>query len=133
MDWLRFLPLAGRVLIGASFMFSGAGKIAAYDGTVAYITATGLPFAPLGWALAIVIEIGAGALLILGLNAKAAALLLALFCVATAVLFHHNFADRNQMVHFFLNIMIVGGLLQIIYFGPGPFSWRARTIQSSTA
>jgi len=31
--------------------------------------------------------------------------------------------DRNQMIHFFKNMMIVGGLVQIVHFGPGRLSW----------
>jgi putative oxidoreductase len=42
--------------------------------------------------------------------------------VATAIFFHRNFADQNQMIHFLKNIMIAGGLLQIVYFGAGPMS-----------
>ena len=33
-----------------------------------------------------------------------------------------NFADQNQMIHFLKNVMITGGLLQIVYFGAGPMS-----------
>jgi len=45
-----------------------------------------------------------------------------LFTLATAIFFHHNFADQNQMIHFLKNIMLMGGLLNIAYFGAGPVS-----------
>ncbi len=49
---------------------------------------------------------------------------------ATAIFFHRNFADQNQMIHFLKNVMIAGGLLQIVYFGAGPMSIDAARKQS---
>jgi putative oxidoreductase len=51
---------------------------------------------------------------------------LAVFTLAAAIFFHHDFADRNQMIHFLKNIMIIGGLLQIAHFGAGRYSLDAR-------
>jgi len=121
----RFLPLLGRIMIGLPFIMSGFGKLVAYDGTVAGISAVGLPLAPLGWALAVATELGGGALLIIGFRARVVAFVVALFALATAVFFHRNFADQNQMIHFLKNIMLAGGLLQIAYFGAGPLSLDA--------
>jgi putative oxidoreductase len=53
--------------------------------------------------------------------------ILAAFTVATALFFHRNFADQNQMIHFLKNFMIVGGLLQIVHFGAGAVSLDNRT------
>jgi hypothetical protein len=47
---------------------------------------------------------------------------LALFSLATAVSFHSNFADQNQMINFLKNMMMAGGLLQIVAFGAGALS-----------
>ena len=47
---------------------------------------------------------------------------LALFSLATALAFHSNFADQNQMIHFLKNVMMAGGLLQIVAFGAGALS-----------
>lgn len=118
----RFLPLLGRILIGAPFLMSGLGKLGAHDATVGYIGSVGLPAAQLGWLLAIAVEFGGGALLIAGYRARIVATLLAIFSVATAIFFHRNFADQNQMIHFLKNIMLAGGLLQVVYFGAGPLS-----------
>ena len=126
MDVTRFLPLLGRLLIGLPFLMSGFGKLTAYGATTAYIGSVGLPLAPLGWAIAVAFEIGGGLLLLLGFRARAVAFGLAVFTLATAIFFHRNFADQNQMIHFLKNIMIVGGLLQIAHFGAGRFSLDAR-------
>lgn len=123
---LNYLPVVGRALIGAPFILTGIGKLAAYSATVGYIASTGLPFAPLGWAIALSVELGGGCLLIFGYQARVVAALLALFSIATAVIFHNHFADQNQMIHFLKNIMMAGGLLQIAYFGAGPLSLDAR-------
>lgn len=126
----RYLPLLGRVLIGAPFILSGMGKLATHDTTVGYISSVGLAFPQLGWLIAMVVEVGGGALLIIGYRARVVALVVALFTLATAIFFHRNFADQNQMIHFLKNIMLVGGLLQIVYFGAGPMSIDASRKQS---
>jgi putative oxidoreductase len=118
----RYLPLLGRVMIGAPFILSGLGKLAAHDATVGYISSVGLAFPQLAWLIAMTVEMGGGALLLAGYRTRVVALIVALFTLATAIFFHRNFADQNQMIHFLKNIMIAGGLLQIVYFGAGPLS-----------
>ncbi|MFL9984869.1 DoxX family protein [Paraburkholderia sediminicola] len=126
MDRFKFLPLLGRILIGAPFVMSGLGKLAAYGATVGYIAAMGLPVPPLAFILAVLTELGGGLLLLSGYRARVVSLAMAVFCVVTALFFHHNFADQNQMIHFLKNVMMAGGLLQITYFGAGAFSLDAR-------
>ncbi|MGB9332338.1 MAG: DoxX family protein [Steroidobacteraceae bacterium] len=130
-DSTRFLPFAGRLLIGGIFLMSGLTKISAYAGITAAISGAGLPFASLGFCVALVVEIGLGLLLVLGYRTRAVALGLAIWCVVTAVFFHRNFADQNMMIQFLKNMMIAGGLLQIVHFGAGAVSLdhrrRART------
>ncbi len=87
-----------------------------------YIGSVGLPLPPLGWAVAVAVEIGGGALLLAGYRTRPVAFLMALFALATAIFFHRNFADQNEMIHFLKNVMLAGGLLQIAYFGAGAFS-----------
>src|ERR1700761_1154601 len=93
----RYLPLLERVLIGAPFILSGLGKLTAHDATVGYISSVGLAFPQLGWLIAIAVEMGGGALLLLGYRARLVALIVGLFTLATAIFFHRNFADQNQM------------------------------------
>jgi putative oxidoreductase len=126
----RYLPLLGRVLIGAPFILSGLSKLVAHDATVGYISSVGLAFPQLAWLLAMAVEMGGGALLLIGYRARPVALIVALFALATAIFFHRNFTDQNQLIHFLKNIMIVGGLLQIVYFGAGPMSIDASRKQS---
>jgi putative oxidoreductase len=106
---------------------SGLGKLTAYSTTVAMIVAAGLPVRPLAFAVAAVVELGGGLLLVLGYHARSVALVLAVFCFATAISFHNNFTDQNQMMHFLKDVKITGGLFQIAAFGAGAISierWR---------
>jgi putative oxidoreductase len=96
----RYLPFVGRLLIGLPFAMSGLSKLAAYGQTTAIIAAVGLPVPPLAYAVAVAIELGGGLLLIAGFQTRIVATALALFSIATAVSFHSNFADQNQMIHF---------------------------------
>jgi putative oxidoreductase len=130
MDANRYLPLLGRLLIGLPFAMSGLGKLGAYSATTGMIAAVGLPAPPLAYAVAVVVELGGGLLLIAGYQARAVAAALALFSIATAVSFHSNFADQNQMIHFLKNVMMAGGLLQIAAFGAGAFSLDNRSSKS---
>ena len=127
----RYLPAIGRILIGGIFAMSGLTKIAAYSATTGMIQAAGLPLAPLGAAVAVAVEIGLGLLLLLGWRVRPVAAALALWCLVTAVFFHRNFADQNMMIHFLKNLMIAGGLLQIVHFGAGAFSLDARRTAGS--
>ncbi|NPT60134.1 DoxX family protein [Paraburkholderia elongata] len=132
MERFKFLPLLGRILIGAPFVMSGLGKLGAYAATVGYIAAMGLPVPPLAFVAAVLVELGGGLLLLSGYRARAVSLAMAVFCVVTAMFFHHNFADQNQMIHFLKNVMMAGGLLQITYFGAGAFSLDARSGRASS-
>ncbi len=122
----RYLPFIGRLLIGGIFAISGLTKALAYTGTTTAITAVGLPLAPIGWTIALIVEIGCGVLLLVGFRARPVAAILAVWCLLTAVFFHHDFTDQNMMIHFLKNIMIAGGLLQIVYFGAGALSIDSR-------
>jgi putative oxidoreductase len=126
MSATRYLPFVGRLMIGLPFAMSGFGKLAAYTATTGMISAAGLPFPPLAFAVAVAVELGGGLLLVAGYRTQYVAAVLAVFALATAVSFHSNFADQNQMIHFLKNVMMAGGLLQISAFGAGAFSIDAR-------
>ena len=118
----RYLPFVGRLMIGLPFAMSGLSKLGAYGATTGMISAVGLPFAPLAFAVAVATELGGGLLRIAGYRVRYVAAALPLFSLATAMSFHHNFADQDQMIHFLKNVMMAGGLLQIAAFGAGAVS-----------
>ena len=118
--------LVGRILLATIFVMSGVGKLADPAGTIGYIGAAGLPLAPLAYAGAVALELGGGIALILGYRTQIVAAALALFSLLAAVAFHAAFADQNQMIHFFKNVAMAGGLLQVVAFGGGRLSLDAR-------
>lgn len=118
--------LAGRALIAAIFVMSGLGKITQPAASIAYMTAAGLPLAPLGLAAAALVELGGGIALILGYRTRFAAAVLAVFAIITALIFHSALSDQNQFIHFFKNVAVAGGLLQVVAFGGGRLSLDAR-------
>ena len=126
MSTTRYLPFAGRLMIGLPFAMSGFGKLAAYGATTGMISAAGLPLPPLAFAVAVAVELGGGLLLVAGYRVRLVAGVLAVFALATAISFHSNFADQNQMIHFLKNVMMAGGLLQIVAFGAGALSFDTR-------
>lgn len=120
---------AGRVLLASLFLLSGFSKLSAPAATIGYISAAGLPLPQAAYAAALFVEIVLAAALIFGYRTRIVAVAIAAFTLATAVGFHSNFADQNQFIHFFKNVAIAGGLLQVAAFGAGALSvdaWRER-------
>jgi|SRR5580658_10301790 putative oxidoreductase len=128
----KYVPLLGRILLGVPFVMSGLSKLGAYAATTGYIASVGLPAPQLAFIVAVATELGGGLLLLSGYRARLVSVLLAVFCLVTALFFHHNFADQNQMIHFLKNVMIAGGLLQITYYGAGARNLRTGSEESSS-
>jgi putative oxidoreductase len=116
---LTVLPLLGRVLLAAVFLFSAVGKILDPSGTRAMMESFGMPAAGPLLVAAIFVEVAGAILLLTGRAARWGALLLALFLIPTTLIFHTAFWDRSQLAHFLKNLAIIGGLLQVIAFGGG--------------
>jgi putative oxidoreductase len=119
-------PALGRLLLIALFLVSGFGKLAAPTATKAYIASMGLPFPDLANLASIAVELGIGALFLPGFQTRLAAAALALYSVATSLLFHHDLGDQNEMLHFLKDLAIAGGFLQVAAFGGGALSLDAR-------
>ncbi|KAB7644372.1 DoxX family protein [Polymorphobacter fuscus] len=117
-----YLPAIGRVGIAAIFILSGISKLTAPEGTIGYIASAGLPLPQVALVLAILLELVGGALLAIGYRTRLVAAVLAVFTVAAAIFFHAALDDQNQFIHFFKNLAIAGGLLQVVAFGAGRFS-----------
>jgi len=112
--------LIGRILLSSIFILAGINKIGGYEGTQGYMQAMGVPGSLL--PLVILLEVGAGAALLIGWRARIMALMLTAFCLIAAIIFHSNFADQMQMILFMKNLAISGGLLFVFAFGPGAWS-----------
>ncbi|MGV3456230.1 DoxX family protein [Sphingomonas sp.] len=117
------LPLFARIAIAAIFLLSGLSKLTAPAGTIGYIASAGLPLPEVGYAIALLVEIVGGLLLVVGYRTRIVAAALALFTVAAAIFFHNSLGDQNEFIHFFKNLAIAGGLLQVVAFGAGRLSF----------
>lgn len=118
--------LVARIGLAAIFLISGFGKLAAHEGTVGYIASVGLPAAELGYWIAVVIEILGGLAIVAGYKTRIVAPTLAVFSLVTAVFFHNQLGDQNQMIHFLKNIGLAGGFLMLYVAGPGALSLEKR-------
>jgi putative oxidoreductase len=116
----KYSHLAGRILLALIFIIAGAGKIADPVGTMGYMTAMGVPSILL-WPT-IALELLGGIAIIIGLQTRPVAYLLAAFCIVSALIFHRNFADQMQMVMFLKNLAIAGGFLLLASSGAAGFS-----------
>lgn len=115
------LALLGRVMIAAIFLISGWAKVTGYAGTQQYMEAAGLPGSLL--PAVILVEILGGLMVVFGFYTRIAALALAGYSIVSAVFFHMDFADMNQMIHFQKNVAIAGGFLVLAAFGPGAWAF----------
>ncbi len=89
----------------------------AYNATVGYMESVGVPGMML--PLTILVEFGGGLALLLGFQARFAALGLAGFSLITALLFHGGAEDA---INFMKNMAMTGGLLFLMLHGAGKFS-----------
>ncbi|WP_226664067.1 DoxX family protein [Microbulbifer aggregans] len=122
-----FTKLIARILMSVMFIVSGYAKIGAYAGTQEYMASVGVPGALL--PLVILLELGGGIAILFGFFTRWVALAFAVFCLASAWLFHNVPGDQMQQIMFMKNLTIAGGFLALACAGAGRFSFdhaRAR-------
>lgn len=111
----NLIDFLGRLLISAIFLLSAYNKIFSIDGTMSWMEGFGIPGLLLYPTIAL--EIILPLFIIIGYKAKLSAGLLAIFCVATAFIFHYDFVDQMQTISFLKNLGLAGGLLFIVVNG----------------
>jgi len=119
--------LVGRILLAFLFLKSGWGKIGGFEQTAGMMASKGITMAQVALAITILVELGAGILLVVGYKARWAALAIAAWLVPVTLMFHGFWAVpaeqvMNQENHFFKNVAIFGGMLMVFAFGPGRYS-----------
>ena len=112
----NLFDLIGRIFISLIFLLSGYNKIFNYENTVAWMEGFGMP----GFLLwpAIVLEVILPILVIIGYRTQISAIMLAIFCIATALIFHYDFANQTQTIAFLKNLGLAGGFFIIAAHGP---------------
>lgn len=120
-DWASAL---GRTGLAAIFLWAGYGKLVHLDGNIGYMKAFGVPAPELLIWPALLAELIGGAMLLIGLKARLAALALIAFTLPASFIFHAWWgapADQvmNAQIHFMKNLAILGGLLTVVAHGAG--------------
>ena len=123
-----FVQPLGRIMLALIFILAGVGKMMDPAGTMGYMHSVGLPGVLL-WPT-IALEVLGGLAVAVGFKTRFAAIALAIFSVATAVIFHRNFADQMQMILFLKNIAMAGGLLLLAVGGRTACSMDNRRTQT---
>ena len=117
---MQIIELIGRIFISLVFLIAGFGKIFSYENTIDYMESFGVP----GYLLipAIIVEILFPLLVIIGYKTKSSALILALFSLLLALVFHTDFSNQMQLMSFLKNLSLSGGFLIVFINGAGKFS-----------
>jgi len=116
------VALVGRALMCAIFVEAGLSKLLAPAGAIGMMAGHGLPLPTVTYIVVLIIEIGGGLAILLGFQIRAVAALMALYCIATALIAHYHPEDQNQMINFMKNICMAGGFLQLVAWGGGRYT-----------
>lgn len=124
----KFNPILGlvaRIFLGLIFVMGGVGKIQGFEGFQGYMESGGIPgvLAP----AVIAFEILAGAAVIIGFQARLAALALAGFSILAALMYHFDFGNQMQVTMFMKNLAIAGGMLMVFIHGSGQYSLQKQS------
>ena len=117
---MHIVEFIGRILLSALFLIEGVGKISMQEDVIMYMADYGVPeilFIP-----AIILEILFPLLLIIGYKTKLSALIMALFTLTVAIIFHTDFSEGMQITFFLKDLAIAGGFMIIFVYGSNKIS-----------
>jgi putative oxidoreductase len=115
---------ASRLLLAWIFLHEAVFLAVNFDAASAGIAKLGVP--ALALLPTIALQLLAGVAIAVGWHARLGAAALGLFCLTTAALFHMNFANRNELLHFQKDLAIAGGMFVLMLRGAGGYSLDAR-------
>jgi len=116
---MNAIILIGRILFGGFFLMSGINHFAKLEAMTGYAKYKKLPAAKLGVLISGLMLVIGGIYIVLGYYADLGALLLAIFLVLAAVIFHNFWAEtdatakQTEMMAFMKDIALAGGALVI--------------------
>ena len=116
----NLVDLISRIFLSLVFLINSYSKMTNIDGTIGWMEMYGLP----GFFIypAIILELIAPILLIVGYQVRLSSIALGLFCLATAIIFLRDFADPITLTNFLKNIALAGGFFILAINGPKEFS-----------
>src|SRR5438445_6918865 len=112
--------LVGRLLMSFIFLHEGVTLATHFDGAAKAMAALGVGL-PL-FVATIALQLGAGLSVATGVLTRLGAIGLGLFCLATATLFHTNFASQSELLNFEKDLAISGGMFVLAVVGAGRIS-----------
>ena len=117
---INLLDLISRIFLSLVFLINSYSKMTNIDGTIGWMEMYGLP----GFFIypAIILELIAPILLIVGYQVRLSSIALGLFCLATAIIFLRDFADPMILTNFLKNVALAGGFFILAINGPKEFS-----------
>ena len=117
---MHIIEVLGRILLSSLFLTEGVRKFFFQEETIMYMEDYGVPeilFFP-----SLILEILFPILLIIGYKTRFSALIMALFSLTVALIFHTNFDNQRELIMFLKDIAIAGGFLVIAANEPKIFS-----------
>ncbi len=116
----NLVDLISRIFLSLVFLINSYSKMTNIDGTIGWMEMYGLP----GFFIypAIILELIAPILLIVGYQVRLSSIALGLFCLATAIIFLRDFADPMILTNFLKNVALAGGFFILAINGPKEFS-----------
>jgi putative oxidoreductase len=119
--------LVSRILLVTLFVLFGWSKATGFSGTIGYMAHVGAPMPELSAIIAVVMELVVGILLLVGFYTRPLAVLLAIYTIGAALVGHHfwtmtGMEQMENMINFYKNVSIAGGLIALAVAGPGKLS-----------
>jgi putative oxidoreductase len=122
LDYRSWLMALGRCLMSLLFIWDGIVQLLHPGATLQYFASAHVPLPQLALWLSIPLHLLGGLALLVGLRTRWAAALLALLALGTAFFVHLPAGDPSNMLHFYKNLAIAGGLIYVIVNGSGGVS-----------
>ena len=114
--------LLARLLMCSLFIWDGVLQLRNPDAAAQYFQSVHVPLYTIAVWPSVALHLLAGAGILIGFKTRWAAAALALFCLATAFGVHLPAGDLDNMTHFYKNLVMAGGFIYVMMFGPGAFS-----------
>jgi putative oxidoreductase len=122
MGKVLLMPL-GRMLMSSLFIWDGINMLLNPNGTSRYFASVHVPLPDVAVWFAMPVHLLGGLALLVGFYSRWAAALLAFVCLGTAFGVHLPAGDPDDMIHFYKNLAMTGGLLFVVAVGPGHLSF----------
>ena len=116
----NLIDLISRIFLSLVFLVNSYSKMTNIDGTIGWMEMYGLP----GFFIypAILLELIAPILIIIGYQVRISSIALGLFCLATALIFLRDLSDPMTLTNFLKNFALAGGFFILAINGPKEYS-----------